>query len=71
MKMKQGDIVQYSSKFLRNICDYSKRSADAYGTIDRIEGDDNFKIVYIKDSKGLPEAVNINNLILKGKFDEP
>lgn len=59
--MQIGDKVAYSAEFLRNIADYSKKSADKRGTITRFEVEDrNFKIVFVDGDFNC--GVNVKNL---------
>ena len=59
--MKIGQDVAYSAKFLRDIADYSHKSASKRGKIVRYEiNDKDFKIVFVDGDFNI--AINVKNL---------
>lgn len=65
MKIKVGDKVAYSAKFLRSIGDFSKYSAEKRGTVEKIidlGGD----LVIAEVPQMSPLAINLRNLTKVG-----
>lgn len=63
-QLKIGDMVAFKAKFLKDICDFSKTSADKRGKIIKIEDfGDGFLLAHVENFNS---PVNIKNLCKVG-----